>query len=301
MASTIPPPIPIEVQVRTLHERVRTELPGIGRLAIALYDAKTDTLRTFVSSNEGEDPLTHHEARLSESPSLKALAESRRDRVVDDVSVFQAPTRHSTVITSRYGSSYTRPLFERDKLRGFIFFDATEKRFFREAVLHRVGLYAELMAALLTSSLLPAKVLHSAVRTAAELTLSRDPETGAHLDRMQRYARCIAIGLDNKHLTDAFIEHVFVFAPLHDVGKVAIPDSVLLKPSSLDAEELRIMRSHVTTGARALIIFSTASGSSSSRTSRSSATSCYGITSSGTVPAIPTDWRRPRSPSRLAS
>jgi HD-GYP domain-containing protein (c-di-GMP phosphodiesterase class II) len=249
MPSAIPPPIPIEVQLRALHDRVREELPGIARLAIATYDAQSDTLRTFVSSTDGNDPLRHHEAKLAETPSLQSLAASRRDRVVDDVSVFRAPTRHSVAI-SRYGSSYTRPLFEREKLRGFIFFDAVDTGFFGPGVVRRVGLYAELMAALLSNSLLPAKVLRSAVRTAAELSLSRDPQTGAHLDRMQRYVQCVALGLKHPDLSDAFIEHLFVFAPLHDVGKVAVPDSVLLKPAALDADELSVMRSHVTRGAK---------------------------------------------------
>jgi HD-GYP domain-containing protein (c-di-GMP phosphodiesterase class II) len=250
MPSAIPPPIPIEVQLRALHDRVREELPGIARLAIATYDAHSDALRTFVSSTDGDDPLRHHEAKLADTPSLQALAESRRDRVVDDVSMFSAPTRHSVAITSHYGSSYTRPLFERDRLRGFIFFDAVDKGFFGPGVVQRAGLYAELMTALLSNSLLPAKILRSAVRAAAELSLSRDPQTGAHLDRMQRYAQCVALGLKHPDLSDAFIEHLFVFAPLHDVGKVAIPDSVLLKPSPLDADELRVMRSQVTRGAK---------------------------------------------------
>ena len=72
-----------------------------------------------------------------------------------------------------------------------------------------------------------------------------DPETGSHLDRMSRFSRIIAKALVDKHdLDDEYIEHVFMFAPLHDIGKIAIPDSILLKPDQLDENERQIMKTH---------------------------------------------------------
>ena len=66
---------------------------------------------------------------------------------------------------------------------------------------------------------------------------------------MARYARTIANELAESHsLSSAFIEHLLVFAPLHDVGKVGVPDSVLLKPGRLTDEEMVIMRGHVDKG-----------------------------------------------------
>jgi HD-GYP domain-containing protein (c-di-GMP phosphodiesterase class II) len=73
----------------------------------------------------------------------------------------------------------------------------------------------------------------------------RDPETGSHLDRMSRYSRLIAKALVDKHdLDDEYIEHVFMFAPMHDIGKIAIPDSILLKPELLNENERQIMKTH---------------------------------------------------------
>jgi HD-GYP domain-containing protein (c-di-GMP phosphodiesterase class II) len=93
------------------------------------------------------------------------------------------------------------------------------------------------------------RTLLSTVRVARNFTHLRDVETVAHLDRMARYSRVIALDLAPRYgLDDEFVEHVFLFAPLHDIGKIGVPDAVLLKPGTLNAEEDRVMRSHVEKG-----------------------------------------------------
>jgi HD-GYP domain-containing protein (c-di-GMP phosphodiesterase class II) len=66
---------------------------------------------------------------------------------------------------------------------------------------------------------------------------------------MSRYSRLIAAELATKYeLDDAYIEHVFMFSPLHDIGKIGIPDRILLKPASLDKAEKNIMKTHARKG-----------------------------------------------------
>jgi len=77
----------------------------------------------------------------------------------------------------------------------------------------------------------------------------RDPETGAHIVRMARYAVLIARELQ---LPAAFQAMLLEAAPMHDVGKLATPDHILLKPGRLDAEEMAIMRRHAEHGANIL-------------------------------------------------
>lgn len=77
----------------------------------------------------------------------------------------------------------------------------------------------------------------------------RDPETGLHLSRMAEYSRLIAEMLS---LSAEEVGFIFTAAPLHDVGKVGIPDSILLKPGPLDADEIAIMRRHTRYGAEIL-------------------------------------------------
>ena len=91
----------------------------------------------------------------------------------------------------------------------------------------------------------------------ARLAESRDPETGHHLERVQRYARVLAQQLARNsklrgQIDAEFIRLVYLTAPLHDIGKVGIPDSVLLKPGRLSCEEFEIMKMHTIYGAQTL-------------------------------------------------
>jgi putative two-component system response regulator len=91
----------------------------------------------------------------------------------------------------------------------------------------------------------------------ARLAESRDQETGAHLERVRAYCRVIAMQLKNNGdfpdvIDDEFVRLVFDTSPLHDIGKVAIPDSILLKPDRLSREEFDIMKTHTTKGAETL-------------------------------------------------
>ncbi len=88
----------------------------------------------------------------------------------------------------------------------------------------------------------------------ADLTDSRDPETGVHVERTRNYCVLLAEKLSEdpryrSTITHGFIESLFHAAPLHDVGKVAVPDAVLLKPGRLTPEEYEIMKSHAKAGA----------------------------------------------------
>jgi response regulator RpfG family c-di-GMP phosphodiesterase len=79
------------------------------------------------------------------------------------------------------------------------------------------------------------RTLLATLKSAMTLTHARDPETGNHLERMSRSSRLIAQQLAGQRgLDDSFVEHVYLFAPLHDLGKITIPDRVLLKPGRLD-------------------------------------------------------------------
>ena len=91
-----------------------------------------------------------------------------------------------------------------------------------------------------------------ALLTLAKLAESRDSDTGLHLDRISRYSRILAEGLRGgpyaELVDDEFIEWVYKASPLHDIGKVGIPDAILRKPGRLTEEEFVIMRTHTTIG-----------------------------------------------------
>jgi putative two-component system response regulator len=89
----------------------------------------------------------------------------------------------------------------------------------------------------------------------ASLAETRSNETGRHLRRTQQYVRALAKKLQQKfsaQLDDKTIEILFKSAPLHDIGKVGIPDAILLKPGKLTPAEFEVMKTHTTLGRDAI-------------------------------------------------
>jgi putative two-component system response regulator len=91
----------------------------------------------------------------------------------------------------------------------------------------------------------------------AKLAESRDPETGAHLERVCSYSRLLTQDLSTvvayqSEVDSSYVQLMYRTAALHDIGKVAIPDCVLLKPGRLSDAEFGIMKEHTTLGAQTL-------------------------------------------------
>ena len=78
----------------------------------------------------------------------------------------------------------------------------------------------------------------------------RDDQTGHHVVRVAFYSRVIAEGL---RMEPDFVERIFLASPLHDIGKIAIPDRILQKPGALTQEEWKVMQCHCVTGASVLL------------------------------------------------
>ncbi|MCQ2539332.1 MAG: HD domain-containing protein [Acetatifactor sp.] len=93
----------------------------------------------------------------------------------------------------------------------------------------------------------------SLILTMADLVENRDENTGGHIHRTSKYVEIIARKLqaEKKYpeiLTESYIENMIIAAPLHDVGKIHIPDAILNKAGKLDAEEFEVMKTHTLKG-----------------------------------------------------
>jgi HD-GYP domain-containing protein (c-di-GMP phosphodiesterase class II) len=238
-------------KVRAVHDVLNERFPFIRRTSAAVYDPPTDTLKTFLHVGEGDSPLTHYSAKLTDSPSLCEIMDKGRPRVVNDLSVFAGGSQEHTqrLAGQGYQSSYTMPMYHEGRLFGFLFFNSYEPDCFSEEVLRQIDPFGHLVALTIINDLAAMHMLLATVKTARDLVHARDDETGAHLDRMSRFARVIAQGVAGRYgLSDEYIERIFIFSPLHDIGKIAIPDRVLLKPGKLDPDEEVLMRTHTTRG-----------------------------------------------------
>jgi putative two-component system response regulator len=117
---------------------------------------------------------------------------------------------------------------------------------------------AELIARVKTAErVLSMETREVAIFAMAKLAESRDTETGAHLERVRSYSRILGQQLARMNrfpetINAEFIRLLYQTSPLHDIGKVGIPDTVLLKPGRLSDREFEIMKCHTTIGADTL-------------------------------------------------
>ena len=102
-----------------------------------------------------------------------------------------------------------------------------------------------------------AEIRDISVFALAELAESRDPKNGGHLERIRWYCQILAEELSNnsvyrEQIDERFMHDLYRSSPLHDIGKVGIPDAILLKPDKLTENEFEIMKQHTVIGAEAL-------------------------------------------------
>jgi len=233
------------------HKSIVSQFPFISRIAVALYDPATDILKTYIHSSGEDNPLDHYESSLEDAPSLKALLDKGLPRVINKLVTFEnGENKHTKRIGRQgYAASYTLPMFSDGVFIGFLFFNSYEEDVFTENTLHQIDVYAHMISLMVVNEMTAIKTLTAAIKTTNKLTHIRDPETGCHLDRMSRYSRLIArILAKDYNLDDDYIEHIFMFSPLHDIGKIGIPDNILLKPGKLNESEKSVMDTHATKG-----------------------------------------------------
>jgi len=244
--------LPLQDKLERLHGHVRQTLPFVDRIAVASYEPLTDNLKTFLHSSGGEQPLAFYESKLSASSSLSEIARSRRPRVINDIDALSDDRQkeHSRRIRANgYGASYTMPVCHNGALYGFLFFNSREKWVFDEQALRHLNMVGHQLSLVVVSELACLRTLMASVRTVTQIAQIRDFETGNHLERMAHYSRIIAQEVAPRFsLDDAFIEYLYLFAPLHDIGKVAVPDSLLLKPGRLEPEEFKQIQQHTVKG-----------------------------------------------------
>ena len=233
------------------HKSISEIFPFIVRIAITLYDPETSVLKSYLHSSGEDNPLDNFQAYLEDAPSLKAILKNGLPRVVNNMLTFSDGKHEHTKRIGRqgYAASYTLPMFNNGVFFGFLFFNSDKKEVFSESVLRQIDVYSHLISLMVINELSSIHTLSAVVKATGRITHLRDPETGSHLDRMSRYSRIIASALADKyHLNDEYIEHIFMFSPLHDLGKISIPDSILLKPGKLSENEKNIMQTHARIG-----------------------------------------------------
>lgn len=234
-----------------LHDHLRVVAPSVDRVAVALHDEEDDTLVTFINSTLEGYAIRDYQYVLSASASLSELARSGATRVIEDIpEVLPTDTAHSRYVRDEgYLCSFTVPVHAQGRFLGFVFFDSRQSGVFTAELQRDLTLYCQLIAGAISSEMAAIQAVVGTIHVARDIAELRDVETGSHLARMARYSRIIARRLvEPLDLDDEFVEAVFLYSPLHDIGKIGIPDRILLKPGRLDEEEWEVMKTHTLKG-----------------------------------------------------
>ncbi len=158
-----------------------------------------------------------------------------------------------SIVDQDIRSAICAPLLHRDEALGVIYLDTLGVRSaFTDDDLRILHGIAAAAAGALKNATLVRRLRETAMDTIFRLAVAaehRDHDTGFHIHRMSEYAATLARGLG---MDAAYAETIRLAAPMHDVGKIGIPDAILKKPGRLTAEEYEVMKQHTVKGGEIL-------------------------------------------------
>lgn len=146
------------------------------------------------------------------------------------------------------------PLVIDDKAFGILFFSSFEKESYDKKSLRIAENVAHSIATIINQAYLTKTIFNNITYTFAELVEKKDLETGDHINRMTKYSLVLAehlydVSNAKYEVNSSFMQDMELYAPLHDIGKVGIPDKILNKPGKFTPEEWAIMKEHANIGA----------------------------------------------------
>ena len=231
------------------------------RMGVALIDSATQSIRAERAQSEVPVKLDVGYTLPLDQTSLPEVIKSGRPRIIADLEAYieEHPESDATkrMVAEGMRSSLTMPLKIDDRPLGALFFSSMEPHAYQQHHVQFLQVAASFVSPALEKGIVVGDVILAATMGFANLAAFRDTETGEHLQRMRRYAATLAKHMAKDPLyaqtiDEAFIQEIYDFSPLHDIGKVGIPDRILLKPGELTKEEFDIMKQHTVIGAQAL-------------------------------------------------
>lgn len=193
--------------------------------------------------------------------SLGEIIRTGKYRVINDLEDYLKGKKineyNKILLQEGIRSSITFPLKNNDDVIGIIFFSSNTKNIYTKTHIDFLNTLANSITLSIEEDILMDDMIISSVLSLAKLTEERDPETGDHIERMKKYCIFLAELLSkNEKYRDIvnfqYIKNIERFSPLHDIGKVAISDDILLKPGKLTKEEFEVMKTHASYGAKTL-------------------------------------------------
>lgn len=236
---------------------------------------KVDRLGVSFVHNDGKHLVAEYgicnysEVYLKPGYEIELSNSSLRDVIADqksyfDNDVFSTYSDKSSsislklIVKENIRSHMVVPLMINDSVFGILFFSSREKDSYDEVALQIGKNISHELSAVIHKTYFTKKMLAMVTQTFARLVEERDLETGDHIGRMTAYALLIAEELvghadANYAVNASFMKDIRIDAPIHDIGKVGIPDEILKKPGRLSADEFEVMKTHAKIGGDILL------------------------------------------------
>ncbi len=228
-----------------------------NRIGIAIIS--DDGKKIIATRAKADYPILlgrNYQEYLSQS-SLSDVIRNNEYRILNDLSEYLQNKPHSEstrlILAEGLRSSITIPLSVENKVVGVIFFSSIEKNAYNISHIHFISHIANALAISFEKSFVYDELILASIKGFAGIVESKDHVTGNHIERMSQYARYISeILYEDKYfiqeIDENFIEQIYKFSPLHDIGKVGIEDNILNKPGKLGEQEFDIMKGHANIG-----------------------------------------------------
>ncbi|MCX7677916.1 MAG: response regulator [Spirochaetes bacterium] len=270
----------LEQIFKNLNRSLRRIIP-FNRFALAIIDEEKGNVVTKMVESDREILLRPGDSFPLSDSSLGKVAEVKECMRIDNLEeyVSKNPKSKSSRMLLEEGmkSTLAFPLIIENRTRGFLLFASVKPNFFKEEhIFFLRSLSGQIALSVQRAELLEELEKHTknleelvkrrsfellktqktTIFALSKLAEARDADTGAHLDRIRKYSVLIAQILKysghEDEISNQYLRDLYDSSILHDIGKVGIPDSILLKPGPLSHEEFEIIKGHTIIGYNAL-------------------------------------------------
>ncbi|OHD20526.1 MAG: hypothetical protein A2Y38_21240 [Spirochaetes bacterium GWB1_59_5] len=247
--------VDLEATLRILFPMLGPYLP-CERLAVAFVDQFGEVVAETAVTTAHEPKIGPGYSMQISKTSLQTVFRECRVRIIGDLEQYYNETGSETtglILEEGFRSSLTIPLIFGQRCIGFLFLNAHAKNAYQGFHIPVAERFGASLAGPMYHHYLVQLLLAESSKTFVKAMEHRDNETGDHINRMSLYSAAVARRLVGRPGYDEYLgprerRELLWYSPLHDIGKVGIPDVVLLKPGPLDKEERRIVETHVEIG-----------------------------------------------------
>ena len=247
----------LDMIMNEIYKSIRTRMP-CDRIALAFLDSEENVIAETAVTSYNSRKLRSGFMEPMKNTSLNILALTGEGRIINDLRAYASNNKisESTGLLLEEGviSSITVPMMFDGKCLGFFFASSKEQDAYTEKSLHYVSRVINLMKQKFYIEYLLQEVIAETSNSFVGLMEEKDNETSDHILRMAHYSHITARIYHEiiEPLHPRFMREILWFSPLHDIGKVGIPDSILLKEGPLTPEQKIRMEGHVTSGVRVI-------------------------------------------------